>query len=562
MGRQTEPLTLFIDKLNYYAKVQPLHNACVFQPRGIETAEYLNYEQLMESVSQRANLLFSLGFKGKSLALLFPSGLDFVLNFFACMAAGAIAVPLNVTRNEQQLKRTLIILEDAQVQGILTTKEVKIGHTNLLNNLPSDKHTHYTWIDELHPSQSTTMHQLPKLSAEDTAFIQYTSGSTSSPKGVVVSHGNIVENMKAISDGCGHDKGVVVGGWLPQFHDMGLVGHMLNPLYMGGTYVFMPPMNFIQRPKRWLELISQHKIFCSASPNFGYEHCLNLIRDSNDLSHIDLSNWKVALNGSEPVSAHTMELFSEKFKHLGFDANAFAPCYGMAEATLFISGRKMGSGVHSLTLDAAEFEQGMVLPSQQGKSVVNCGVISECFKTKIVNPKTCQVCMPNKVGEIWLYGDSVAQGYLNLEQKTQDEFHAQLVPTDGRRYLRTGDMGFIYEGMLYVTGRIKELIIIRGKNFYPYDIERTCNSYEHASGGNGCSVFSYEDNGITKLAGILEVSKRSLLNVDIDMVKEDIRALVSDQHELSLDKLLVVKPGFIPKTTSGKVKRAACSELI
>ncbi|NQY49326.1 MAG: fatty acyl-AMP ligase [Colwellia sp.] len=551
---------LFMDTVYGHMQSQPMHTACVFQSRGIETAVHLSYQALNVKVSERTQLLLTLGYQGKSVALIYPSGLDFIVNFLACLSAGVIAVPLNVTRNAQQFERTINIFEDAKIQTILTTKDTQKNLIQQLSDIPTLSQPSFVWIDELQTTLSTSA--LPKIQPDHIAFIQYTSGSTSSPKGVMVSHENIVDNMKAIQNGCGHKQGLIAGGWLPQFHDMGLIGHMLHPIYMGGTYVFMPPMNFIQRPRRWLELISHYKIFCSASPNFGYEHCVKLISDKEDLSHIDLSCWKVALNGSEPVNADTMADFSKKFAQCGFNPQSFFPSYGMAEATLFISGGPKSSGVDVITLDKKLFAQGKIKQSKIGLEIVNCGAISPRFQIKIVDPVSLHECSCDQTGEIWISGKSVAQGYINNPEKTASDFNARIIPSDDYRYLRTGDMGFIHQGMLFVTGRIKELLIIRGRNHYPYDIERTCNNYEHSAGGSGAAVFTFEHNQQTKLAAIVEIKKVSLRDLEKNQLKSDIHELVSKHHEITFDKLMLVRPGVIPKTTSGKIKRSACNALL
>ncbi|WNO60626.1 fatty acyl-AMP ligase [Rheinheimera sp. MMS21-TC3] len=551
---------LLMDAIKDYANNQPEHTACVFQTRGIETAKKLTYQELILAVNTRAKLLIYLGYQHKSVALLYPTGLDFVINFLACLLAGVIAVPLNVTRNAKQLERTINIIEDANVQAILTTEDTKIMLSEQLAELLLADSYAVAWITENTAGNDNV--SLPNIKPSSLAFIQYTSGSTSNPKGVMVSHDNVVNNMEAIKQACSNKHGVVIGGWLPQFHDMGLVGHMLHPLYMGGTYIFMPPMNFIQRPSRWLHLISHYKIECSASPNFGFEHCVNLISDKEDLSDLDLSCWRVALNGSEPVSETTMSAFAEKFAAYGFNANSFFPTYGMAETTLFVSGGPHSRGVSTVTLDKEPFTQGKIIDAETGIDIVNCGAIAASLTVKIVNPETLVSCNDNTIGEIWVSGSSVAKGYLNNPIKNQSDFNAQVIPADGKRYLRTGDLGFIKSGMLYVTGRIKELLIVRGRNLYPYDIERTCNSYQFSSGGNGSSVFTYQQDNKIKLAAIIEIKKRALATEDHVQISNDIKSLVFMQHEIAFDKLLLVKPGTIPKTTSGKIKRSACIDLI
>ena len=556
----------FIDAIRYYAKKKGEQTACIFQTLNVDSAERLSYNELNVKLTQRAQLLLSRGYQHQRVALLYPAGLDFVVNFLACLAAGVTAIPLSLSRNAKQVEHILHILDNANVKVILTTQETRNTLLRQLSELPYPQNSQVrslVWLDEF--DQGTTEFCLPKVNPKDLALIQYTSGSTSLPKGVMVSHHNIVDNQRAIQKACGHQEGLIAGGWLPQFHDMGLIGQMLQPLYLGGIFVSMPAMTFIQRPRRWLELISQYRIQSSPAPNFGYEHCIKFIAEREDLSHIDLSCWKVALNGSEPISAEVMSTFSEKFKPYGFDATAFFPCYGMAETTLFVSGGPRKSGMSTLVLDKKTFEKGKIQKVQhvinghnENQHVVNCGLISSHFDVKIVNPQTSKKSTAEEIGEIWISGESVALGYWNNEEQTQKYFRATLSPDNSKQYLRTGDMGFIRDHHLYVTGRIKEMLIIRGRNLYPYDIERTCNAYQHAAGHNGSAVFAFTEGNNTGLAGIIEIKKRALNNHDHEVIKSDLRAAIMEQHNITLNTLLLVKPGRIPKTTSGKVKRIAC----
>ncbi|MBE8966699.1 fatty acyl-AMP ligase [Nostocales cyanobacterium LEGE 12452] len=534
--------------------------ACVFQTHGIDTAKKLTYRELSGLVLQRAQLLLHRGYMDQPIALLFPNGLDFVVNFLACLASGVIAVPLNLSRNAQQMERTVAILDDAGVETILTTAASRIHLEQQLCQIPELSTRSWTWIDE-YQSESTDI-TLPVFNPDKLALLQYTSGSTSSPKGVMVSHHNIVENQRAIQEAYGHQEGLIAGGWLPQFHDMGLIGHMLQPLFLGGTYVFMPPMNFVQRPRRWLELISQYRIHTSASPNFGYKHCVKCINDE-DILHLDLSSWQVALNGSEPIDVNTMKLFSDKFQHYGFDPKVFSPCYGLAESTLFVSGGPRRTGSQILMLNQEVFESGQVEEAfDKGKIVVNCGLVSSRLKVRIVAPETSEICEEKEIGEIWISGSSVAQGYWKNLEKTEECFHAQLKYPDGRYYLRTGDMGFIHKGMLFVTGRIKEILFVRGRNLYPYDIENTCNNYDYALGNNGASVFTIDECGESKLVAIVEIKKKALTEYNHGKLINDLQKAVMDSHNIAFDKLILVKPGTIPKTSSGKIKRNACKDLI
>lgn len=551
---------LFYDVFFSHSRQKRETLACVFQTHGVDTAKKLTYRELNELVLQRAQLLLHRGYMEQPVALLFPSSLDFVVNFLACLASGVIAVPLNLSRNAQQMERTVAILDDAEVETILTTAAARIQLEQQLHEIPELSGRSWTWIDE-HQSESTDI-TLPVLSSDKLALIQYTSGSTSSPKGVMVSHYNIVENQKAIQEAYNHQEGLIAGGWLPQFHDMGLIGHMLQPLFLGGTYVFMPPMNFVQRPRRWLELISQYRIHTSASPNFGYKHCVKCINDREDISYLDLSSWQVALNGSEPIDVDTMKSFSAKFQRYGFDPKSFSPCYGLAESTLFVSGGPRRAGAQTLTLDKEAFESARVREADKGKILVNCGLVSSRLKVRIIDPESTEICEEGLIGEIWVSGRSVAQGYWKNTEKTDECFRAQLKHPDGRYYLRTGDMGFIHKGMLFITGRIKEILFVRGRNLYPYDIECTCNNYHYAVGNNGASVFTIDEGGESKLVAIVEIKRKFFTECDHDKMINELQEAVMNHQNIAFDKLILVEPGTIPKTSSGKIKRNACKDLI
>jgi acyl-CoA synthetase (AMP-forming)/AMP-acid ligase II len=561
MKHQPAPPLRFMEAFDGHVARRGDQTACVFQSQGTDTARSLSYMELNRLVLDRARLLVERGYSGQPVALLFPSGLDFVVNFLACLAAGAIAVPLNLSRNAQQLERTVRILEDARTRAILTTAHSRALLAEQLAELPQVDLRDQDWIDEYQTGPADAI-PLPPPAPRQLAFIQYTSGSTGLPKGVMVSHANIVDNQLAIQQACGHEPGLIAGGWLPQFHDMGLIGHLLQPLFLGGTYVFMPPMNFVQRPRRWLELISHYRIQSSAAPNFGYEHCVKFIAEREDLSGLDLSCWTVALNGSEPVSADTMHAFADRFQAHGFNPAAFFPCYGMAETTLFVSGGPAGSGIETLTFEPASFDNGRLHPATEGRRVVNCGLVTPQLELRIVDPASGRVCQADAIGEIWISGASVAQGYLNQPDISAQQFRAQLEPADGRHYLRTGDMGFLHQGRLFVTGRIKEMLILRGRNLYPYDIERSCNSHPQAAGNNSASVFTLQIDGETRLAAIVEIRRNAFLNEDHAQLRLELREAVMAAHDVALDRLLLVKPGGIPKTTSGKVRRTACRELI
>lgn len=549
----------YAEQVLSFAESTPEKAACIFQIRSPDSASTLNYGELRSKVIARADALLSLGLKGKRVALIYPPGLDFVVTFIACLYSGVVAVPLNLSRNALQFQRVALVIRDADPSAVLSDDENLPVIKTALNDQGFNT-SELLWLDNYILSGSEPAATFMPRQLDDLAFIQYTSGSTSTPKGVMVSHKNIIANQESIRKACGHGIGFIGGGWLPQFHDMGLIGQMMQPLYMGGTYVFMPPMNFIQRPRRWLEMISHYRFVSSAAPNFGYEHCVKGISDREDLSGIDLSCWQVALNGSEPLNERTMAQFTERFAPYGFNGKAFFPCYGMAETTLFVSGGGHDNGVKTQTLDLDAFQQNKYIPADNGATVVSCGKVSEDFHVKIVNPYSGVASLDGEVGEVWIQGDGVADGYWKNKDKTKEIFEAHIIGCEDSSYLRTGDLGYLSEGELYITGRLKELIILRGRNIYPYDIERTCNELEQGAGST--AVTSVDVDSKTLLCAVVEIRKNVLLNTTVNDLKMLIRTRVMDAHDINIDVIVVARPGEIPRTTSGKLKRADCKKIV
>ena len=547
------------DVLQSHVDQKPHKLACIFQPYGLDSAAKLTYGELNQRILERSHLFIKLGLQESPVALIYPSGLDFVINFLACLFSGVVSIPLNLPRNPQQLKSIVSILDHASVRSILTTSSTKVKLKQQMQNFPELAGRRWFWIDEQNPGLENI--SLPYISPDKVAFIQYTSGSTSAPKGVMVSHRNIMENLRAIQEFYNYSDHLIGGGWLPHFHDMGLIGQMLQPLFSGGTYVFMPPLTFVQRPIRWLELISHYRFHSTASPNFGYKHCVKNIKSDVDLSHLDLSSWQVALNGSEPIDADTMNSFSAKFKEYGFNPKAFAPTYGLAECTLFVSGTPPFSGVKTLTLNKNEYHNGRIETDSHGKVVVSCGMISSRFRVKIVNPTSGKLCTNEEIGEVCVSGASVTQGYFNNSELTKESFYAALQEADGYDFLRTGDTGFIHEDMLYITGRIKDLITINGRNIYPYDIELTCSDHPLAVGNNSAVVFTIAENKTEKIIAVVEIQKKYLHQGNSDKVVDELRESIMNMHSIIVNHIILVNPGTIPKTTSGKIKRNHCKDI-
>ncbi|NEO94729.1 MAG: AMP-binding protein, partial [Moorea sp. SIO3G5] len=393
------------------------------------------------------------------------------------------------------------------------------------------------------------------------AFLQYTSGSTGRPKGVMVTHGNIIHNQQLIQTAFGHSEQSIVVGWLPLFHDMGLIGNVLQPMYLGIPCILMPPVAFLQKPIRWLKAISNYRATTSGGPNFAYDLCLKKVQPEQ-LAFLDLSSWDLAYSGAEPVRAETLKKFGNKFANCGFNYRAFYPCYGMAETTLFATGGAKNKSPVIQGVLAGELEQNSVVETEisSDESRVFVGVGRPYLNTTviIVNPESLTPCEPGQVGEIWVSGESLASGYWNRPEATQETFQAYVANTGEGPFLRTGDLGFQLNGELFVTGRLKDVIIIRGRNHYPQDLELTLENSHPALRSHCSAAFSVERSGEERLVVACELERTYLRNLNTEEVVKILRKAVSEEHDLQLYAVVLLKTGSIPKTSSGKIQRHAC----
>jgi amino acid adenylation domain-containing protein len=494
--------------------------------------------------------------------LLYPQGLDYIAAFFACLYAGVVAVPTYPPRRNRPDPRLTAIAIDAQATLILTTSEILSDIAPRLAHTPELKNQQWLATDNL-ADESANVWQTPEIDSETLAFLQYTSGSTGTPKGVMVNHGNLLHNSEYIKQAFELSSDSVSVTWLPNFHDMGLIDGIIQPLYTGFLGVIMPSVSFIQHPLRWLQAISRYKATHCGGPNFGYELCVRKITQTQR-KNIDLSSWSSAYNGAEPIRGETLELFTEAFKSCGFRANFFYPCYGMAETTLMVSGGQVKDAPVFYAFQAKALEKNKIVEASEQTekkvSFVGCGRSWLDTKIIIANPDSLTQCSDNEVGEIWVSGRSIAQGYWKRPHETKQTFHAYLADTGEGPFLRTGDLGFLKDGELFVTGRLKDLIIIRGQNYYPQDIELTVEKSHKALNAGGGAAFSVEKEGEERLIIVQEVQRTYLRKLNSKEVLEAIRQAVFEQHELPIYAILLLKPGQLPKTSSGKVQRRACRE--
>ncbi len=558
-----EHVKTFVDLLAWRARVHP--DALAFRyltyPGEGVVEETVTFGQLDARARAIASRLLRQCRPGDRALMLYPSGLAFIEAYFGCLYAGVIAVPGYPPKRNQKLGRlkslvqdcqAVVALTDAQTRAIAEPQFAEVAELEALGWVVTDA------AEDLAPGAGTAT-VLPQVGVDDIAFLQYTSGSTGDPKGVMVSHGNLMANARSIYVAMGHGPDTVFAGWLPLFHDMGLIGNVLQPVYAGIPASLMAPASFLQRPLRWLEAISTYRATTSGGPNFAYDLCVASVRDE-ELAQLDLSSWRVAFNGAEPIRAETQRAFSQRFAACGFNPAAHYACYGMAETTLLVTGVEPGQGARTAHFDQALLQQNRVAvlagPSQGSHELVSCGHARCEQGVVIVNPDTLRRCAEGEIGEIWAYGDSNAKGYWRKPEATATTFGAHL---DGEGpYLRTGDLGFVHDGELYIAGRLKDVVIIRGQNHYPQDIELTAFESHEAFMPNGAAVFTVEENGEEQLVVVLEVRRTHLRSMDPDALARAIQQAVVTQHELQVRSIVLIKPGQLPKTSSGKVQRQAC----
>ena len=551
--------------------VKLLQNRALHQPEQkytflsdgeTETAS-LTYQKLDKMARAHAAQLQALGVSGERALLLFPSGLDYLAAFFGCLYAKVIPVPLYPPKLKRNLGKISAIAKDAGAKLALAPARHLENLEQLFSQAPELKTMHWLAIETL--CDDSEKWQPPDIKPDEVAYLQYTSGSTSTPKGVMVSHSNVLYNIEYIHRGFEHDSESVAVTWLPHFHDMGLIDGLLKPLYLGIPCYFMPPSAFTQSPIRWLEVISRYKATHSGGPNFAYDLCSRKIF-SEKRKNLNLSSWRVAYNGAEPINKATLEQFSKAFEDCGFRADAFCPAYGMAETTLKISTVRNGVSPAFLAVNAEALENNQIVEAsteeQEIRTLVGCGFPEFGTKVIIVNPESLRECAANEVGEIWVAGETVARGYWNRPEETEKTFQAYVSDTGEGPFLRTGDLGFLREGELFITGRLKDLIIIRGRNLYPQDIERTAEGSYAGLRLGANAAFSVKVAGVEQLVIVQELESRKV-PVNSDEIINAIRDSIAREYEVQTYGVVLIKPGTIPKTTSGKIqRRAAYSEFL
>ncbi|MGY1952550.1 non-ribosomal peptide synthetase [Pseudomonas pergaminensis] len=541
------PRTL-VQSLQRRAAQTPDQVALRFLAESAEHSVVLSYRDLDQRARTIAAALQANAELGDRAVLLFPSGPDYVAAFFGCLYAGVIAVPAyppESTRRHHQ-ERLLSIISDAEPRLLLTIASLADGLSQLDNAPP------VLSVDSL---ESAGNWIAPDLHPDDIAFLQYTSGSTALPKGVQVSHGNLVANEVLIRRGFGIDLNPddVIVSWLPLYHDMGLIGGLLQPIFSGVPCVLMSPAYFLGRPLRWLEAISAYGGTISGGPDFAYRLCSERVSDSA-LERLDLSRWRVAYSGSEPIRLDTLERFAEKFATCGFTPNNFFASYGLAEATLFVAGGTRGQGIAALRVDEQALAANRAEPGQ-GSAIMSCGTSQPEHAVLIADPQTLTELPDNRVGELWASGPSIAHGYWRNPEATAKTF----VQHAGRTWLRTGDLGFIRDGEVYITGRLKDLLIVRGHNLYPQDIEQTIEREVEVVRKGRVAAFAVSDKGLEGIGIAAEISRSVQKILPPEALIKAIRQAVAEAYQEAPSVVVLLNPGALPKTSSGKVQRAACA---
>lgn len=571
-----KPSTL-VHLLRHRAQDQPDFRAITFLGDGETEEGHLTYGELDRRARALGAWLQEREGQGQRVLLLPPQGLDYVAAFFGCLYAGALPVPTYPPQSSRPLTRLQALAADARPIAAFTTKTVLTQASHRFAEVPELEVLRWLTPEDL-PAGIEEAWRDPEVTAETLAFVQYSSGSTSTPKGVVVNHGNILYNERLLEHCSSHDADAVMVSWLPLHHDMGLNMKVLQALYMGLPLVLMSPTNFIQKPIRWLTAMTRYRGTASGGPGFAYDLCVRRVTPAQKAT-LDLRAWRSAYIGAEPVRAVTLDRFAEAFAECGFQRDAFYPCYGLAEATLIVSGGRREEPPVVGRFDAEGLEAGQIIPvtedAPNSRQVVGCGQSLPGQTVRIADPETRAECPPGKMGEVWMEGPSVAQGYWERPEETREVFHAYLSDTGEGPFLRTGDLGFLRDGELYIAGRLKDLIIIAGSNYYPPDIEQAVEEAHPALRPAGAAAFLAEVEGEERLVVAVEVDRSyrprrvhgdenghsngaTPPSFDRMEVTNAVRRAVTERHDVLVHTLVFLQHGTLNKTSSGKIQRQAC----
>jgi acyl-CoA synthetase (AMP-forming)/AMP-acid ligase II/acyl carrier protein len=549
-----------VEMLRLRALHEPDARSHIFLADGKNEGPSLTYQQFDAQARSIGALLQDLASRGDRVLLLYPAGLEFLTAFFGCLYAGCVAVSLDLPRLGRWRSQLDPIINDAAPTLALTTSALlPIVQQELVHAL-RQQGLRCVASDSVSSDLAERWRE-PAMNSATTAYLQYTSGSTALPKGVVLSHGNILAETGYMDYGAELCSTSVMVSWLPHFHDMGLVFSLIQPLYNGFPCFFMSPYSFLKEPVRWLNAISRFRGTHSGGPDSGYALCVRKVTPQ-DRANLDLSSWTCAFNGSEPVREKTLTDFARLFGPCRFDPDALYPAYGLAEGTLEVSGSpRLKTGFARCSFHRPGLEEGRVVETEAGQpdsvTMVSCGRTRLDTEVAIVDPAWRQLCPPDRLGEIWVSGPCVAQGYWHRPAETQATFAASLARSGAGTYLRTGDLGFLKNGELFIAGRLKDVLIIRGRNYFPQDIELTVERSHAALRGGFGAAFPF-DTGTEETLVVVHELRRDCPNPDVDAVIRAVLAAVAEEHDVHVHAIALAVPGTLPKTTSGKIQRRSC----
>ncbi len=511
--------------------------------------ELLSLVDLDRRARAVASHLMARGLKGERAILCYPPGVEFLVGLFGSLYAGMVAVPAYPPRSHKS---------DARLSSIATSCRpgVVLAPTNLVEECDGFAEQNpalggIPWLaSDSVPDHLADTWAAPRIRGEDLAVLQYTSGSTGDPKGVMLSHDCVLHNVRAIARSMGLRRDNVGVCWLPAFHDMGLIGNLLGTVYFPGNLTLLSPLTMMQDPFRWLDTVSKTHAVISGGPCFAYDLCVKRITDEQR-KQLDLSHWRVAYTGAEPISPRILEAFTQKFAECGFRPQALYPCYGLAESSLMVTGVTSGTGARVVTFDAAALADGRGVPQTQGRGMVSCGRPAMDLDVRVVDAETRLSLPAGQVGEVWVAGPSVAMGYFERPEATEETFGATLAH-ESARYLRTGDLGFVHEGELFIAGRLKDVLIIHGRNYYPQDIEEAALLASTLLRPGGAAAFT-PDEDESRLVLVAEVQRS--YKPGQGEVFDALRARIAEEFGLELSDLVLIRPATLPRTSSGKVAR-------
>lgn len=555
-----------VDRLRWLANDRPNVVATKFIPDGITLDSAMSYAELDGSARRFAAQLQKHNLSEERIVLMLPTGLDYLIAFFGCLYAGAIAITSYLPRPNRGLARLESIVNDAKPAAIIGHDD-NLKTTELLEFLTTGSASPKLLSVKFMSKGDAAQWIKPDINRNSLAMLQYTSGSTSTPKGVMVSHGNVLNNCQMLIDALKPTKKTLGLSWLPLFHDMGLIGGALTPILVGFPIILMNFESFLMRPLRWLQAISNHRVNWSVGPNFAYDQCVKKVT-AEQQEKLDLRSWQVALIGAETVRGSTLENFSQAFRNNGFSLEAFYPCYGLAEATLFVTGGARDTTPSFCQAGTSSTADSLSVSTKT--ALVSCGWPRLQEKVMVVDTVTGIPCPPGTVGEIWVTGPNIAIGYWQKPEATQTTFRAELVGDD-HQYLRTGDLGFQLDNELYVTGRLKNMMIVAGRNIHLEDVEHTVISSQPESRLGGCAAFCVDQNLDQLLVLIVEIDRAEIKNIRqnktadetlafADELEKSISTAVVQQHDTAVHDIIFVRAGEISKTSSGKTQHHVCRE--